>query len=129
MARLEPLFDSRETVFKSLHTKFATSFRPCLPLHLSITPSNDHQTKIMRLLNRLRRPDRLTENRQLPLKLVRMYPKACLPFDLLLVNGRHLAQRSLCRRNVSRVGHGSHAHPLGSLNGGLIQQSKPVLSL
>lgn len=42
----------------------------------------------MRLLNRLRQPDRLAESGQLPLKLVRVNPWTCLPFDLLLVDGR-----------------------------------------
>ncbi len=60
-------------------------------------PLASSEANTMRLLNRLRHPDRLAESGQSPLKLVRMHPKACLPFYLLLVDGRHLAQRSLCR--------------------------------
>ena len=50
MTTLEPPFDSLETAFKALHTKFETSFLPCLPLLLNIEPSNELRTKIMLLL-------------------------------------------------------------------------------
>ncbi len=83
----------------------------------------------MRLLNRLRRPDRLSESGQLPLELMRMYPEACATLDLLLVAAGHLAQRSLHGSSLGRIRHGRHTQPLCSLNGRLIQQSKPILSL
>jgi hypothetical protein len=49
----------------------------------------------MRLLNRLRRPDRFAESGQLPLELVRIHPQTCSPLDLPLIGARHLVQRDL----------------------------------